>query len=86
MRTRLKTLAQDHLQQAFYILQGDEAFADVRRLIARTLDVMEREPERAMLPDELDAKVVRLRPAERPASLPPGAAASRRLRTGAADS
>ncbi len=86
MRTRLKTLAQDHLQQAFYILQGDEAFADVRRLIARTLDVMEREPERDMTPEDASAKVLRFRPAERPASLPPGAIATRRRRTGAADS
>ena len=85
MRTRLKTLAKDHLQQAYYILHGDESFADVQRLIARTLDVMDRDPERDMLAGELPAKVLRFRPAERPASLPPRALVRKRRRTGGTD-
>lgn len=62
MRTRLKTLAKDHLQQAFYILQGDESFADVRRLISRTLDTIDRGSPRAVTERDPSAKVVRLRP------------------------
>ena len=83
MRTRLKTLAKDHLQQAYYILQGDESFADVQRLIARTLDVMERDPERDALPCEPPSRVVRFRPLESPRSLPPGAILRRRSAVGA---
>ena len=86
MRTRLKTLAKDHLQQAYYILQGDEAFADVQRLIARTLDVMERDPDRDVMAGEPPAKVLRFRPTERPASLPPGAIVMKRRRTSGVDS
>jgi hypothetical protein len=84
VRTRLKSLAKDHLQQAFYILQGDESFSDVRRLIARTLDVMERDPERDTTAGEPPARVLRFRPLDRPASLPPSAIVKRR-RSGAAD-
>jgi hypothetical protein len=86
VRVRLKTLAKDHLQQAFYILQGDEAFADVRRLIARTLDVLDHEPEQDTVGDRPAAKVLRFRPPQRPASLPPGAITVERRRTGASES
>ena len=86
MRTRLKTLAKDHLQQAYYILQGDEAFADVQRLIARTLDVIDGDPERDVTAGEPPAKVLRFRPLDRPASLPPGALVMMRRRTGTAES
>ena len=85
MRTRLKTLAQDHLQQAYYILQGDESFAEVRRLIARTLDVMERDPEEDILAGDPPANVVRFRPLERPPGAPSGATAPRRRRGSAAE-
>ncbi len=84
MRTRLQTLARDHLQQAFYILEGDAASADIRRLIARTLDVMDRDPERDLLAGDPPAKVVRFRPPATPRSLPPGALV--RARRAAADS
>ncbi|NNM75225.1 hypothetical protein [Enterovirga aerilata] len=73
MRTRLKNLAKDHLQQAYYILQGDEAFAEVRRLIVRTLEVIDRDPERDVMVGEPPANLLRFRPLDRPASLPSGA-------------
>ena len=73
VRTRLQTLARDHLQRAYYILQGDDDSADVRRLIARTLDVMDRDPERDLLAGDPPAKVVRFRPPATPRSLPSGA-------------
>ena len=85
MRTRLKTLAKDHLQQAYYILQGDETFADTRQLIARTLDVIDRNPDHAAVAGDTPANVLRFRPPERPASLPPRALVQRRRRTGAAE-
>jgi len=84
VRTRLKTLAKDHLQQAYYILQADEAFADVQRLITRTLDVMERDGDRDLTAGPPPANVLRFRPIERPISLPPGVLVTRR-RSGAAE-
>ena len=85
MRTRLKTLAKDHLQQAFYILDGDKSFADVQRLIARTLDAIERDSEAAFPPAELTANVLRFRPLDRPISLPPHAKSRLRRRGGATE-
>jgi hypothetical protein len=83
VRTRLKTLAKDHLQQAYYILQGDEGFAHVQRLIARTLDVMDSEAERDAAADEPTGRVVRFRPFEPPRGVP--SAALLRRRTGTTD-
>ena len=71
MRTRLKTLAKDHLQQAYYILQGDETFADVRRHIATTLEAIDLDPDQAIAPADRKANVLRFRPVDRPVSLPP---------------
>ena len=85
LRTRLKTLAQDHLQQAYYILQVDESFAEARRLIARTLDVMDRVPEDDILAGEAPANVVRFRPLERAPGATPLAQLVQRRRGGAAE-
>jgi hypothetical protein len=47
---------------------------------------MERDPDRDVMAGEPPAKVLRFRPTERPASLPPGAIVMKRRRTSGADS